>query len=233
MSRPIWDSSALSEVDSVVSTVEYVGDQFAASLVICGTTTSASIVVRAIARSAARAGDFLITFNTVMNPTEYANGDDPVLKPLRLTKIPVFRIGNAALVPFDPRQCPRSIVPALYDALKPTDVVVLDSGHASLFMGEPEVPSLYFLSPSPREPKFPVPNSVPGLAAGLLVYAELFGARCQVMEVIEEDFGATPESLRLWIAAIGELIDVDAEAVLAEAMKRLAFKASTLCGIYS
>jgi hypothetical protein len=53
------------------------------------------------------------------------------------------------------------------------------------------------------------------------------------MEVIEEDFGATPESLRLWIAAIGELIDVDAEAVLAEAMKLVAFKASTLCGIYS
>jgi hypothetical protein len=33
--------------------------------------------------------------------------------------------------------------------------------------------------------------------------------------------------------AIGAIIDVNAEAVLAEAMKLAAFKVSSLCGIYS
>jgi hypothetical protein len=146
MLHPIWDSSALSEVDLVVPTVEYVGTQFTAGLVICGTTTSASILVRAVAQSVAPAGDFVITFHTVLNPCEYANGNAAVLKPLRCAKVSVFRIGAAALVPFDPRECPRSIVAAFYEALKPANVVVLDSTHASLFIGEPEVPSLFFLS---------------------------------------------------------------------------------------
>jgi hypothetical protein len=146
----------------------------------------------------------------------------------------VFHINASLLIPFDsPPKCYHLIVAAVYDTFH-SPVTVLDSIHASLLIGSFPIPSLLSLSKTTIDPVFGIANSIGGLAAGLLIDAKVYGVECRVLEVVEDDFGPSRESIALWLSGIESLVAVaEPGAVLAEEVRLAGFRGGTLCGIYS
>jgi hypothetical protein len=236
MFDPIWDSSALSEADRFSYSVGYTGDAPRGGVCICGTSSSAAFLVRALSAKCggSRIGAFEIQTSIIVNPAEYANGAAKVTRPSETVAIPVYQIGFALLIAFEPRpQCPHLIAAAVYDTFHPS-VTVLDSIHASLFIGSVPIPSLLTLSEDSNDPVFGVANSIGGLAAGLLIHAKVHRAESRVLEVVEDDFGPSKESFGLWLSAIAGLVAVaDPDAIVAEAARIAGMSSGTFCGIYS
>jgi hypothetical protein len=236
MTEPIWDSSALSEADRFSYSVKYTGNSPSGLSCICGTSSSSAFLIRALTSQCGgtRIGAFEIQINLILNPTEYANGEEKVVRLSETVRIPVFQISASLLIPFDsPPKCYHLIVAAVYDAFH-SRVTVLDSIHASLLIGSFPIPSLLTLSETTNDPAFGIANTIGGLAAGLLVYAKVYGVECRVLEVVEDDFGPSRESIALWLSGIEGLVAVaEPEAVLAEAVRLAGFRSGTFCGIYS
>jgi hypothetical protein len=170
----------------------------------------------------------------ILNPAEYANGGEKEARVTQTVAIPIYQIGAVVLIPFaEAPKCPHLIVAAFYDTFR-VPVIVLDSMHASLFVGPVDIPSRMTISAAVSDPTFGVANSIGGLAAGLLIYGKFRGVECRVVEVVEDDFGPSRESFGLWLEALEGLIEIeDREGVLTEAVRLAGFRTGTFCGIYS
>jgi hypothetical protein len=236
MTDPIWDPSALSEVDRLSYALTYVGPTTTAAHCICGTSSSAAFLIRALVSklAAPRIGAFEIQVSTITNPGDYANGADKATRPSHTATIPVHQAGSALLIALDAApKCPHLIAPAIHDAFH-APVTVLDSVHQSLFVGEVTVPSLIVLSASGNDARFGVANSIGGLAAGIATYAVFHRVGYRVLEIVEDDFGASREEFELWLGALTDEVAVgDAEGVVAAACAIAGLRAGTFCGIYS
>ena len=230
---PIWDSSALFEEDRVHISAEFEGEAKAGLVCVVATTKSGRALLSAIVKGSSQSGAFVITKSEITNPAEYANGSDLEVRQIEKRKIPVYVSNKACLVSID-CDVPRSFISLLFTALKPVEVIVLHSIHASLFRGDVSVPSLFLLSPGDSKgPRFPVPNVVTGLAAGFVTYSEFYRVKCRSLVVIEEDFGATKDSLLLWARAIADLVSFDIDSVSRAALDIVTVGGESLGLIYS
>ena len=230
---PIWDSSALFEADRVYLSAEFDGDAPTGLPCVVATTKGGCAFLSSVVGKQIRAvASFVITKSEIIDPTEYANGGDLKARPIEKRKIPVYVHNNVCLVPVD-REVPRSFASLLFTTLKPTDVTVLHSVHSSLFHGDADIPSLFSLSGGDEEPRFPAPNIVTGIAAGILSYAECYNVKCRSLEVVEDDFGATRDSLMLWAKALTPVLALDVDKVLSDAVQKVVIEEESLGLIYS
>jgi hypothetical protein len=235
MIEPVWDSSALFDRDRYYSTVEYIGESFSPDVCLCGCSICSSEVLRAIAgESSILLGNIVVTINSLLNPFEYANGDSPTPAPVRSTKIPVRRVANALLIPFnDLSDCASRLVPLIYNTFKPKEVTAFDSIHLSLFYGQVSVPAIYELSGIEGHSNFPIPNTIRGLSAGFLAYGEALKVPARVFVCVEEDFGPITENFESVADVVKKWLPIEVAKVAIAAKKLYSFKEASVCGIYS
>lgn len=218
-SRDIWDGSALTESDKTLTKVRYEGSPIAANSFICAVSNSSLSLINAITEKSRPVGHFIVELYDINEPCQYANGNDSEINLIKSLKNPVILMDNICLISFEHNfRCSHDIVRVFYETFKPKNVIVLDSMHQSLFHGKTEVPSLYILSENVERPKLPLPNLISGLSAGLLNYSTLYNANCRIWEMIEEDFGPSSSSYKIWAAKINEILPLDISAIVSRAV---------------
>lgn len=218
--KEIWDGSALTEADKTLTKVKYEGSEIKAKHFICGASPTSIPLIKALTENNKPVGSFILDVYDISNPCNYANGSEAELNLIKKFKNDVYLINDVCITPFEHTEdCQNQLVQLYFNTFKPTDLIILNSMHRSLFHGPTSVPSLYFLSNFGETPKFPLPNIVCGLAAGFLNYSSITKTKCSIWEVIEEDFGATSSSFHLWAEKLKDLISIDVSNVTTRAVK--------------
>jgi hypothetical protein len=147
----------------------------------------------------------------IMNPIEYAGGRDPLTKCLGSTINGVFRKGDVVIILFRrPKACVRESVDYVFKVMKCLKVVVLSSTPKSNFIGDVSIPSIFFLSNKAHNGRqLPTPNKVEGIAGGFLTIGGIEGRDVTVCEVVEEEAGATVESMRLLTEVVATVLSLE------------------------
>lgn len=232
--KDIWDGSALTDADKIITKVKYEGNEIKANHFICGTSSSSISLIKAITENIKPVGSFILDIYDISNPCNYANGEDPELRHIKKFKNDVYLINDVCITSFDHTEdCQHQLVQLYYNTFKPTDLIILNSMHRSLFHGQTNVPCLYILSESDEKPKFPQPNIVCGLAAGFFNYSVFAKAKCCIWEIVEDDFGGSAASFRLWAEKLKDLISIDVSKVTSRASRYNELKQNDMGLVYT
>ncbi|OHT08152.1 hypothetical protein TRFO_23436 [Tritrichomonas foetus] len=233
--KQIWDASALSEVDKTVTKVKYEGSEIKANHFVLATSPSSFALINSITEKVKPSGAFVLDIYDLEDSCQYANGDDTPLHHFKTIKNSVYLINDTCLIAFEHIDgCQHEIVKLFYETFKPTNLLILNSMHRSLYHGETDTPALYILSEMESDsPKLALPNIVCGIASGFLSYAKLFNAKCQILQVIEEDYGASASSIRLWAEKLLPILELNVDQVSANAVKKYSLRSNDMGLLYT
>ncbi|KAH0785151.1 hypothetical protein GPJ56_011097 [Histomonas meleagridis] len=212
--KAIWDSSALSELDQFKYSVEYKGSDINSKICICSSSKSSSYFIGSLAKNLKQIGSFDVSIYRIEEPTKYANGGESDFTFLQKFSNHVYTKDDVCIVNFVHTDgCYNEIIKSFFDTLKIQEIIVLDSVHQSYFMGDTKAPSMYILSSSDEGPKLPQPNIISGLSAGIITYANVKTIPCKILQMVEEDTGASKESMGIWATYLTKYIQSDISSI--------------------
>ena len=211
----MWIQEEISEVDRILTTVEYKGEKCEADTVIVGVSGTSSVLLKAITKKIKELGNIVVTEYTLYNALQYAlEQEKPQTTFLRNVSFPVTKI-NENLVLIDVKENPiphKKVAEKILDITKAKNIIVLNSLHRSLFINSAaKINDVYTLSNDSSLCNFPAPNTISGVAASLLILTQVAGANCTIYTVIEEDSGTSLESLRALYDKISSLIKCEGD----------------------
>lgn len=213
----IWDGSSLSDADRYMTEVRYSGAEINSRMCICSASLTSNHLLASLSVNLKKVGSFVLSLFRVASPVDYANGLNSQRERMRDVSYDVFRTDDSLfsviLLGSADKISQNELVKCVIDTVRTEEFIVLDSIRESYYVGNGGAPKLLMFGADGNGiEKLAQPNVISGLSAGISIFSEINHISCKVAIVIEEDFGATKESLRLWaqyIKSRGLDFDID------------------------
>ena len=164
----------LTSDDHIFETIKYVGKDCKSSICYCAISQSASAFISTIVEDLSPVGYFVLKLNDVLNPVDYANGNEPNMIFIRSVKNEVYKNGELTFVKFveDNILDQRQVAKLLFDTITPKTLYILDSKKKKSFPYNALENTVYTLSnieTSTHAHRMQYPNQICGLSASFLV----------------------------------------------------------------
>lgn len=231
---PIWDQTIVEEEDRYFSELKWSGQIPSNSRLICSTTKSSNSFISSILGNLKPIGVIDEVINEVLNAFEYVNGAPPNTKISKVIHHDVFLFNDTIFISFaEIGSNPNILIKFVFETFKPTDLIILNSVHESLYHSKLEViPSLFTLST--YEPNtVAAPNILSGIPAGFLTYSDAYKVKCSVYLIVEDNSGSSLKSMNLWSHIIAPLLNLNESELAYKAAKKDAYSRADLNTLYS
>lgn len=215
----------LSEQDHQFSTFKYSGNEIKNNICICAVSPTSLALFSSIVEDFNPVGFFITTIHDIINPIDYANGNEPSTKFIRSFRNEVYVMNDMTIILYEkPNVCTKEAVNTIFDLVKPEKILVFTSLSNQEFKESIEIPKLFFLSNFPESnleqlEKLPSPHKIEHMPAGLLILGDIYKVNVCVYALVEDLAHPAIESMKLMLSSISNLIQCDTEITAKQALQ--------------